>query len=150
MTLTPDPRRLIRPMQASDAERVAALAAELDYPGATPALVAARLAALAGRDDHAVWVSAGDADLNGLIHAQHMHRIISDPYAEILHLVVSSRARRGGLGRALVGRVVAWARDRGLDRVRVRSNVVRDAAHPFYLSLGFERHKTQHVYIHRL
>ena len=138
---------LIRRMEASDAERVAALAAELGYPGASAPLVAQRLAAVSGSGDHAVWVSADGADLLGLIHAQHMHRIISDPYAEILHLVVSSAARRGGVGRALVATVLDWAAERGLDRVRVRSNVVRDAAHPFYLSLGFERHKTQHVYV---
>ena len=141
----------IRRMEPRDAFQTAALAVELDYPGVTPALVAERLAAVAGRDDHAVWVhDDGGGQLLGLIHAQHMHRIISPPYAEILHLVVSGRARRGGVGRALVERVVDWARERRLDRVRVRSNVVRDAAHPFYLSLGFERHKTQHVYLHHL
>ena len=137
-------------MEARDAFQAAALAAELDYAGATPALVAERLAAVAGSADHGVWVHDDGAQLLGLIHAQHMHRIISAPYAEILHLVVSARARRGGVGRALVEQVLAWARERHLDRVRVRSNVVRDAAHPFYLSLGFERHKTQHVYIHPL
>ena len=140
----------IRRMEARDAFQTAALAAELDYPGVTPALVADRLAAVAGSADHGVWVHDDGSQLLGLIHAQHMHRIISAPYAEILHLVVSGRARCGGVGRALVAQVVAWARERGLDRVRVRSNVVRDAAHPFYLSLGFERLKTQHVYIHHL
>ena len=140
----------IRRMEARDAFQTAALAAELDYPGVTPALVAERLTSVAGSGDHGVWVHDDGSQLLGLIHAQHMRRIISPPYAEILHLVVSGRARRSGVGRALVAQVVAWARERGLDRVRVRSNVVRDAAHPFYLSLGFERHKTQHVYIHHL
>ena len=108
-----------------------------------------RLAAVSGRDDHAVWVCEEAGELLGLLHAQHMHRIISDPYAEILHLVVSGRARRGGVGRGLVACVQAWAAERGLDRVRVRSNVVRDEAHDFYLALGFERIKTQHVYLLR-
>lgn len=137
-------------MAVPDAERAATLAAELGYPGAGAPLIAERLAALAGRTDHAVWVSAGGDDLLGLLHAQHMHRILSDPYVEILHLVVSARARRAGVGRALVDRVRAWAVERGVDRVRVRSNVVRDEAHSFYLALGFERHKTQHVYLTRL
>ena len=140
----------IRRMEPGDAAEAAELATELDYPGATAALVAERFAAVAGREDHVVWVHDDGGRLLGLVHAQHMHRIISPPYAEILHLVVSGRVRRGGVGRALVERVVDWARERRLDRVRVRSNVVRDAAHPFYLSLGFERHKTQHVYLRRL
>jgi GNAT superfamily N-acetyltransferase len=140
----------LRPLQPDDAGQVAALADELDYPGVTPSLVADRLAAIAGSGDHAVWVHDRGGRLLGLIHAQHMHRLISPSYAEILHLVVSSHARRTGLGRALVQRVLDWARERRLDRVRVRSNIVRDAAHPFYLSLGFARHKTQHVYLHHL
>ncbi|HEU5055513.1 MAG TPA: GNAT family N-acetyltransferase [Kofleriaceae bacterium] len=140
----------LRPLQPADAAQVAALADELDYPGVTPALVTARLATIAGSGDHAAWVHDRGGRLLGLIHAQHMHRIISPSYAEILHLVVSAQARRTGVGRALVDRVVEWARERGVDRVRVRSNVVRDAAHPFYLSLGFERHKTQHVYLFHL
>jgi GNAT superfamily N-acetyltransferase len=139
----------MRRMEAGDAAAAAALAAELGYTGATPALVATRLAAVAARDDHAVWVCEEAGQLLGLIHAQHMDRIISDSYAEILHLVVSRRARRGGVGRALVARVHEWAASRGLDRVRVRSNVVRDEAHDFYLALGFDRHKTQHVYVSR-
>jgi len=136
-------------MEAADAARAAALADELGYGAATPALIVERLAAVSGRDDHAVWVCEEAGELLGLLHAQHMHRIISDPYAEILHLVVSGRARRGGVGRGLVACVQAWAAERGLDRVRVRSNVVRDEAHDFYLALGFERIKTQHVYLLR-
>lgn len=136
-------------MQAGDAARAAALAGELGYGGASAELIAARLAAVAGRPDHAVWVSPSDGgdDLLGLIHAQQMDRIISDPYVEILHLVVAARARRGGVGRALVARVLAWAGERGVDRVRVRSNIVRPEAHDFYRALGFARHKTQHVYV---
>ena len=140
-------RGVIRPMAAADAARAAALAAELGYGGAGAPVIAERLAGLAGRADHAVWVNAEGDDLLGLLHAQHMQRIISDPYVEILHLVVSGRARRAGVGRALVERVIGWAAERGVDRVRVRSNVVRDEAHDFYLALGFERLKTQHVYV---
>jgi GNAT superfamily N-acetyltransferase len=136
-------------MAAADAERAAALASELGYAGATAALIADRLAKVMDRPDHAVWVCDEGGDLLGLLHAQQMDRIISEPYAEILHLVVSQRARRGGVGRALVARAHDWARERGCARLRVRSNVVRDAAHDFYLALGFERLKTQHVYLLR-
>ena len=39
-----------------------------------------------------------------------------------------------------------WARSRGLPFLIVRSNVVREIAHPFYLALGYSREKTQHYY----
>jgi GNAT superfamily N-acetyltransferase len=45
-----------------------------------------------------------------------------------------------------VAKAEAWARARGCPSLTVRSNVVREHAHPFYESLGFARIKTQHVY----
>jgi GNAT superfamily N-acetyltransferase len=51
-----------------------------------------------------------------------------------------------GVGRNLVGAVESWARDRGIETVSVRSNIVRVEAHPFYQSMGFDRVKTQHAY----
>ncbi|WP_155372640.1 GNAT family N-acetyltransferase [Catellatospora vulcania] len=48
--------------------------------------------------------------------------------------------RRGaGLGRDLIGRAVARARDRGCTLVQLTSNKRRTEAHRFYASLGFER-----------
>ena len=132
-------------MVEADAAAVAALSAELGYP-AGAADIAARMARVAGRADHAVWVHPDGEALLGFIHVQAMDRIISTPYAEILHLVVSDRARRRGVGRALVDQALAWTRERGFAHLRVRSNTLRDQSHAFYLALGFTRAKTQHVY----
>jgi GNAT superfamily N-acetyltransferase len=60
--------------------------------------------------------------------------------------VVDAAQRGLGVGRALVDAVESWARTRGLDRVVVRSNVVRLESHPFYERIGYKRIKTQHVY----
>ncbi|HXH05932.1 MAG TPA: GNAT family N-acetyltransferase, partial [Vicinamibacterales bacterium] len=49
-------------------------------------------------------------------------------------------------GAALVRAVERWAAARGLPRLRLRSNVVRAAAHRFYLRQGFGIVKTQHAF----
>ena len=70
----------------------------------------------------------------------------SGEFVEIVGLVVDAAARGHGVGRALVAEAEAWVLEQGFDAIRVRSNVARDASHPFYENLGFARIKTQHAY----
>jgi ribosomal protein S18 acetylase RimI-like enzyme len=52
-------------------------------------------------------------------------------------------ARRRGVGRRLVDGAEAWARERGLSSMRLRSRVTRVEAHAFYRRLGYEPVKQQ-------
>ena len=140
----------IRPATVDDAAQVARLSAQLGYP-ADVATFTARLRAIAARDTHAVLVrEADDGRLLGFVGLEHRLGIESGELAEIVGLVVDADARRTGTGRALVAAAEAWARDRGLGVLYLRSNIVRTEAHDFYPALGFERSKTQHAYRKRL
>jgi GNAT superfamily N-acetyltransferase len=86
-------------------------------------------------------------DVIGWIHAEERQILESPVWCEIMGLVVDAGHRERGAGRALVEAVEAWARERGLRTVKVRSNVTREESHPFYLRLGYARSKTQHVYL---
>ena len=70
----------------------------------------------------------------------------SDPYAELAGLVVDKNARRKGAGQALVSAAETWAVGRGYRTIRVRSNVKRVEARPFYEGRGYVIGKSQHVY----
>lgn len=59
------------------------------------------------------------------------------PWAIIENMVVNDGERRGGIGRELLGRAVAIARDRGCYKVELQSRRQRDWAHRFYESCGF-------------
>ena len=87
-----------------------------------------------------------EVEVAGWTHVHTVHTVDSGSYAEIGALVVDPKCRRQGAGRALVRGVERWARDRGLQRLRVRSNVLRSESHQFYPGVGLERIKTQHVY----
>ena len=54
-----------------------------------------------------------------------------------------------GIGSRLVAAAIEWASDQQLPLV-VRSNIKREEAHAFYTALGFDRQKSQHVYVKRL
>lgn len=136
-------RVTVREMSAADLPRVAELSAQLGYPVTAEALQK-RFDALRFSKTNVLFV-AGDP-VGGWIQVEERQSLESGENAEIIGLVVDSQRRREGLGRALVARAEQWARERGLPKLRVRSNVTREESHRFYPALGFSKSKTQHVY----
>jgi GNAT superfamily N-acetyltransferase len=135
----------IRAAEPADAPALAVLATQLGYPS-TPEQIAARLADVTPRPENAVLVAVADAAEDavvGWIHVAGHHGIETDPFAQILALVVDEHHRGGGTGAALVEAASAWAERSGFRTLRVRSNVVRERTHRFYERLGFARVKTQ-------
>ncbi len=136
---------------ASDVPALAELAGELGYPSTTAQVGERFRRLLAHPELHRVFVAEGaDGEPAAWIHVFVSLRLESEPFAEIGGLVVGAASRGGGVGEALVRRAEAWARGRGLARVRVRSNVVRERAHRFYQRLGFARLKEQVVLVEDL
>lgn len=145
----------IRRAQIDDAEDLARLSGELGYPAVEEEL-RRRLEELAGRPEHAVFVAEsvsagrGGGEVVGWIHVGVSYHLESDTFAELLGLVVAGSQRSSGVGATLVSEAEAWARERGVAELRVRSNVVRERAHQFYLRQGFLKVKTQAVFSKRL
>ena len=136
----------IREARLDDAREIARLSDQFGYPAIT-AEIASRLAALARSETHSVWVAAGSGGvLLGWVAVEQRLLLEAGESAEIVGLVVDCSARRAGIGKALLAAVEQWARGRGLKEMVVRSNIVREASHRFYLGVGFRRRKTQHTY----
>jgi GNAT superfamily N-acetyltransferase len=130
-----------------DAPDLAALSTQLGYPASADE-IAGRLSRLLSRAEHLLRVAESPGgEVIGWVHAEERQILESPAWCEIMGLVVDAAHRDRGAGRALVEAVEAWARERGLRTVKVRSNVTREESHPFYLRLGYARSKTQHVYL---
>ena len=135
----------IRRCRPSDAQAVAELATELGYP-TDAAQAAARLEVLRGRAEDAIFVTEDEGVVGGWLHARETRELESEPCSEIAGLVVAAPRRGQGFGKALVEAALAWAADRGLATMRVRSNVVRQDTHRWYQAAGFKVLKTQAVF----
>ena len=136
----------IRSMSLEDAEQVAALAAELGYPS-TRAQIESRFRGIQDNRDSQVLVAADSGgQVLGWLHIFGLHLIESEGAAEVGGLVVDSRARARGIGRALMEAAEAWARERGYTRLTLRSNTIRTEAHRFYQDLGYTIVKSQHKF----
>lgn len=135
----------VRSARASDAAALALLAEELGYP-ATAGEMAERLLALEHSPDDAVLVAVLGEGAVAWIHVAIVSLVEAPRLAEIRGLAVTSALRSRGIGEQLVRRAEDWARARGVSRIRVRSNVVRERTHAFYERLGYTVTKSQKVF----
>jgi GNAT superfamily N-acetyltransferase len=140
---------IIRPATIGDADRVAELSGTLGYP-VTGETMAERLGRVLHLETHTVLVAEISGEIVGWTHGAEQELLELGFRCEILGLVVAEGQRGRGTGRRLVEAVEQWARDRGLEQIFVRSNIIRPESHPFYERIGYERYKTQHAYRKRL
>jgi GNAT superfamily N-acetyltransferase len=137
----------IRPIEVADAEAAAALCEELGYPVSTGVLER-RIRKLDALPDHAVLVACrDDGRLLGWIDISITHHFAVEPYGEIGGLVVLEGFRGAGIGRELLAAAERWVRDHGIGQSLVRSRVVRERAHRFYLREGYVYTKTSAVFV---
>lgn len=132
----------IRPATGTDAEDLARLGAEFGYPSTVEGTVS-RLASLLSNDDQVVWIAEDEVGALGWLNARINRQLESPPYGEIVGLVVTATRRSQGIGAALVAKAEDWAKEHGLDTIRVRSRIERNRAHGFYQQLNYVLLKTQ-------
>lgn len=140
---TPSGTRLAR---LGDAEAIALLSIEFGYPTSIAHTSSSLEALLASRRHFVAVAPETSGVLQGWLVAERRLLLETGEFVEITGLVVASTARRRGVGKVLVAAAEQWASDQGFQSIRVRSNVTRPEAHPFYESIGFVRKKTQHTY----
>jgi len=134
---------VIRAMRESDVEAVHRLAVALGYP-TEPGKTLARIRAVLASDMADAFVAVdSQGRVLGWAHVFVAPFLESGPNAELGGLVVEEAARGHGIGAALVARTETWARERGIRKICLRSNVIRTEAHAFYEKLGFAIQKSQ-------
>ena len=138
---------VVRPYGPADLPRLVELSEVLGYP-----LEAEELFERVGLldDDDLLVVGEVDAVVVGFASARLDDHVAEGPAVEVVALVVDPAAQRRGVAAALMAAVEAWARDCGRGVLRLRSNVVREAAHRFYTGEGFEVVKRSTVFEKRL
>lgn len=137
-TPTEPPPLRIRRADSVDGEALVPLLAELGYE-VTADELSDRIAILSRMGEPVLVAKLGD-DLVGCL-TWHVMPVLHrpKPVGRITMLVVTAKARRKRVGRALVEAAEARLRQRGCGLIEVTSNVKLRPAHAFYEHLGFER-----------
>jgi GNAT superfamily N-acetyltransferase len=150
MQATPEARDIgIRAARAGDAAAIAVLAGQLGYP-ATREEIEGRLEEMNGREVQVVLVAEAQGRVIGWAHVAVEGHLVADVRAELRALVVAEEQRSGGVGRLLLEAAENWAREQSCGEIGLRSNVLRERAHPFYLRHGYEHCKTQKTFRKKL
>ncbi|MES2402985.1 MAG: GNAT family N-acetyltransferase [Pseudomonadota bacterium] len=140
----------IRVAMPADAEELAKLSGQLGYP-ADAATVLRRLDGVTSHQAGVVLVAVDpQGGPAGFAHIEPRRPLIAEPFAELAALVVSETARGQHVGSALLAAAEGWAREQGFAHMRVRSNVIRERAHRFYLREGYVEKKRQAVFLKQL
>ena len=135
----------IRRARLSDAVRLAELSTQLGYP-ATGQEIVQRMKRMRPAAVHAVFVAESEQQITGWLHVSVTPLLEVPLRAEVNGLVVDEKRRSAGTGAKLLEVAERWAAERGCKSVSVRSNVIRERAHEFYLRHGYEHYKTQKAF----
>jgi GNAT superfamily N-acetyltransferase len=141
----------IRPARLGDAARIAVLSGQLGYP-ASQEEMAERLVALLRRPrENRIFVATEPScGVIGWLHVSATALLEVPLRAEVNGLIVSEEQRSSGLGAKLLAAAEEWACRKGCKSMSVRSNVVRERAHAFYVRAGYEHYKTQKAFRKKL
>jgi ribosomal protein S18 acetylase RimI-like enzyme len=139
LTLPPVVTLTIRDAELNDAPKLAALMVELGYK-TTSAEMRKRLKSMLQNGCYSTLVAEIDNEPCGMIgtltHVSHEHNDLS---GKIIALVVSTKQRQSGVGRALIAAAEKDFAKRNVTRVTLTTRFEREDAHRFYEALGYSR-----------
>lgn len=136
----------IRRARQSDAQRIAVLSGQLGYPASTQAMAKRLKTALSEKHGACFVAETSEYGVIGWIHVSVTPLLEVERRAEVNGLVVDQQARGAGAGWLLLRAAEQWAKKMRCTGMSVRSNVLRERAHGFYLRHGFEHYKTQKAF----
>jgi GNAT superfamily N-acetyltransferase len=136
----------IRRARQADAHRIAELCGQLGYPTSTKQM-AARLKQVLREKSGACFLAETAHDgIVGWVHVSVTALLEVECRAEVNGLVVDEKVRSRGAGADLLNAAEDWARKKRCTGMSVRSNVIRERAHGFYLRQGYQHYKTQKAF----
>ncbi len=136
----------IRKVKQADAERIAVLSGQLGYPVKTKEMATRLRRAMKMKEGACFVAETKQEGVIGWVHVTAMSLLEIEQRAEVNGLVVDEKVRSGGAGTRLLEAAETWAREAGCVGMSVRSNVIRERAHGFYLRQGYEHYKTQKAF----
>lgn len=133
----------IRKAEEGDASALVGLMAELGYSH-TIESIKENMKGVENRGG-SVFVAVLNGSVLGCICAIIDVRLAGGECGEIVSVIVAQEHRGKGIGKKLIKHAEAWLGTK-TGSIRIRANALRQEAHEFYKSLGYEEEKTQTIF----
>jgi GNAT superfamily N-acetyltransferase len=130
----------------SDGPSIVRLASQLGYTIGNTEVVE-RLRQITADENQKLSVCENQSGVVGWIHICGIHRLLSEPHAEITGFIVDEKYRSLGIGSLLLHHAEEWIRNRGYSIIRIRSNVIREQTTSYYMKRGYQLLKRQNVFV---
>jgi GNAT superfamily N-acetyltransferase len=143
------PTLLTRAAGGRDAQRIAALCAELGV--SVPVAAVRERLVLLDHQEHEIGTAVRAVE--GVVGWVEVHRedtIASGRRCRVTTLVVDERVRRQGIGRALLAWAERWARTRGCGEIYLTSGAAAQETHAFCERLGWRDRATTREHVKRV
>ena len=140
----------IRQMLSLDVEVVSKLCDQLGYSTSTNE-TRTRFEKINKSNDHVIFVATDHTGkVIGFIHGRLDESLHKGSTCEIPALVIEESKRGMGIGKQLIGAIESWLSERRIENIWLLSNVVRENAHSFYRSNGYQTKKSAHLFEKKL
>jgi len=102
---------------------------------------------LLNRSTDKIFVACVDENVAGYIQLSDYECLYHDSLKNVMALAVDESFQNNGIGKALLLRAEAWAREQGSVGIRLNSGESRKGAHAFYEKCGYYNRKNQKNFI---
>lgn len=90
-----------------------------------------------------VFVAVSDVKVVGYVHGQVYQLIYAPAMINIMGIAVNREFKRKGIGKALMSEIEKYAKENGINKIRLNSGKSRLGAHSFYRKCGYGNIKQQ-------
>ncbi len=94
-------------------------------------------------NNECVFVAEANSEVVGYVHIVIFNTLYYKSMANIQGMVVSKEHQRKGYGKELMNAAENWAREKGIEMIRLNSGFFRPEAHKFYRAIGYGNEKQQ-------
>lgn len=94
-------------------------------------------------NNECVFIAEVNSKVVGYVHIIIFNTLYYRSMANIQGMVVAKEHQRKGYGKELMNAAENWAREKGIEMIRLNSGFIRPEAHQFYRAIGYNNEKEQ-------
>lgn len=93
-------------------------------------------------DDEKIFLAVCDDEVIGYIYVNIYDVLYQEPIANIVSFILNMNKKHNGVGKTLIEAAENWAKDKGIKKARIVSDVNRTHGHSLFKKLGYVINET--------